>query len=283
MSQAEHIKKVREALAEPFPESDIEWRIQRAGEKNGKIWAMCLAYVTNRAIMERLDNVLGIDGWQNEFKPLEGGGNLCGISIKFGDEWVTKWDGAENTAVEAVKGGISGAMKRAAVQWGIGRYLYKLDVGFAINIGKGKLKGQYKDRDKKTVFFDYDSPILPERALPKGEKPKDRPRPEPRPKIAPKTNPKRDAMINEHLNKAENMQELLSLWEELTADEKQEYASLKDKRKAELSLPKECTKNPETCEPAYFVDEDDKTVVRCRAITDEPLCAFDKTGGNNGK
>ena len=42
-----------------------------------------------------------------------------------------KWDAAENTQVEAVKGGRSGAMKRAAVQWGIGRYLYNLEEGFA--------------------------------------------------------------------------------------------------------------------------------------------------------
>src|SRR5690606_35268028 len=41
-------------------------------------------------------------------------------------EWITKWDGAENTDVQAVKGGLSSSMRRAAVQWGIGRYLYRL-------------------------------------------------------------------------------------------------------------------------------------------------------------
>ena len=39
-------------LNEPFPVEDIEWRIQQSGDKNGKPWAMVLAYVTNRAIME---------------------------------------------------------------------------------------------------------------------------------------------------------------------------------------------------------------------------------------
>lgn len=53
---------------------------------------------------------------------LNNGGVECGISIKIDGEWITKWDAAENTQVEAVKGGRSGAMKRAAVQWGIGRY-----------------------------------------------------------------------------------------------------------------------------------------------------------------
>jgi hypothetical protein len=85
-------------LAEPFPPSDIEWRIGRAGNKDGKVWATCLAYITNRAIMERLDEVCGPDNWRNEYKTLPIGANdstvLCGISIKVGDEWVTKWDGS---------------------------------------------------------------------------------------------------------------------------------------------------------------------------------------------
>ena len=53
---------------------------------------------------------------------------LCTIQI-FDDErheWMEKTDGAENTDYEPVKGGLSDAMKRAASQWGIGRYLYKL-------------------------------------------------------------------------------------------------------------------------------------------------------------
>ena len=33
---------------------------------------------------------------------------------------------AENTDVEAVKGGLSTSMRRAAVQWGVGRYLYRI-------------------------------------------------------------------------------------------------------------------------------------------------------------
>ena len=51
---------------------------------------------------------------------------ICGISIRIGAEWVTKWDGAENTELESVKGGLSASMRRAAVQWGVGRYLYRL-------------------------------------------------------------------------------------------------------------------------------------------------------------
>lgn len=119
-------------LDEPFPTADIEWRVQSCGvTSNGKPWAMVLAYVTNRAIMKRLDDVCGKAFWRNEFLPAPDSGVMCGISIKVEEEWITKWDAAENTQVEAVKGGMSGAMKRAAVQWGIGRYLYSLEEGFA--------------------------------------------------------------------------------------------------------------------------------------------------------
>ena len=42
---------------EPFSPEDIEWRIQQSGKtRDGKVWAMVLAYVTNRAIMKRLDD-----------------------------------------------------------------------------------------------------------------------------------------------------------------------------------------------------------------------------------
>lgn len=53
---------------------------------------------------------------------------LCGIAIYFeGKGFITKWDGAEDSDIEPIKGGLSDSMKRAAYQWGIGRVLYSLD------------------------------------------------------------------------------------------------------------------------------------------------------------
>lgn len=159
-------------LGKPFPASDIEWRVQRSGVKNGKPWAMVLAYVTNRAILERLDKVCGHAGWQNKFIPGPTGGVLCGISIKCGSEWITKWDGADNTEVEAIKGGLSSAMKRAGSQWDIGRYLYNLEATFANVVDKGSNRGVAKDPDGKRVSFQWNDPQLPKWALPEGEAPK---------------------------------------------------------------------------------------------------------------
>lgn len=150
-------------LADPFPESDVEWRVQSSGVKGDAVWARVLAYITNRAIMERLDDVCGPENWRNEYKHGPDGAVLCGISIKVAGEWVTKWDGAENTDIEAVKGGLSNAMKRAGVQWGIGRYLYQLEEGFANCSG-----GPHFAKTKDGTTFRWTPPALPLWALPGG-------------------------------------------------------------------------------------------------------------------
>lgn len=161
-------------LQEPFPADDIEWRIGQSGKKNDKVWATALAYVTNRAIQNRLDEVCGPENWKNEFLHRVVGETtsvMCGISIRtnisvedefaYGD-WVTKWDGAEETDVESVKGGLSAAMKRAAVQWGIGRYLYDLPAGWAQIHDGGKNFAKLKEGGS----FKWDPPEIPASFLP---------------------------------------------------------------------------------------------------------------------
>lgn len=115
---------IMKRLQEPFPYSDIEWRVGSTTKDKTK--GLALAYVTNRAIQNRLDEIFGPFGWRNEYKEWKGNSQLCGISIKHEGEWITKWDGASDSNQEAVKGGLSDSMKRAAYQWGIGRYLYKI-------------------------------------------------------------------------------------------------------------------------------------------------------------
>jgi len=170
MESKQQKQDIRAKLLEPFDPFDIEWRVQQAGQQaNGKRWALVLAYVTNRAIMERLDDVFGIDGWQNEFQYMPDGGIVCGISARLAGEWVTKYDGADKTQIEATKGGLSGAMKRAGVQWGIGRYLYDLESTFVTLLDKDQKEQGY---DYLTAIVDkqkfwYDRPSLPKFALPK--------------------------------------------------------------------------------------------------------------------
>lgn len=139
------LKTAQEIFAElklPFAPEDLEWRLQQVNTE--KPWGIAVPYVTNRAIQNRLDDVAGPDNWYNEYKPWHSSGKkesqLCGISIYFEEtqRWVTKWDGAEDSDIEPVKGGLSDSMKRAAVQWGIGRILYEMDAVFVDVEQRGK-------------------------------------------------------------------------------------------------------------------------------------------------
>lgn len=112
------------ALAAPFPPDAISWRVGSTTQDKSK--GMALAYIDARDVMQRLDDVCGPAGWQCTY-PHANGKTVCSIAIKCGDEWVSKSDGAGDTDVEQEKGALSDAFKRAAVRWGIGRYLY--DIG----------------------------------------------------------------------------------------------------------------------------------------------------------
>lgn len=117
-------------LKNPLP--SIHWRAQMVSNKNPQApKAMALAYMDARDVMDRLDSVCGPQNWQDSYVESAKGRVICTISILIGDQWVSKSDGAGDTAVEGEKGGISDAFKRAAVKWGIGRYLYAIKAPWA--------------------------------------------------------------------------------------------------------------------------------------------------------
>lgn len=113
-----------ERLAAEFPRDAIHWRAQTLTQTGDK--ALALAYLDARDVMDRLDDVCGPAGWRNSYVETPKGRVIATIYIRVGEEWIGKSDGAGDTAVEGEKGGVSDALKRAAVCWGIGRYLYRL-------------------------------------------------------------------------------------------------------------------------------------------------------------
>jgi hypothetical protein len=120
---------VQQQLSRYFPEDEVDVRVGPTG--NG--YGMPLFYIPARRVQQRLDNVVGPMNWKVEFdEPVnrtkqEPAGAECTIYIRRTDgEWVGKSDVSPNTDTEGMKGGYSKAMVRAAVQWGIGRYLYFL-------------------------------------------------------------------------------------------------------------------------------------------------------------
>jgi len=150
-----NLQEIQEKLKAPFDPRQISWR---AGATNkDKTSALALAYIQARDVMKRLDDVMTIAGWDNDFEVYPSGMVVCRIGLKLPDgkqsRWVWKGNGAGETNIEAAKGSLSDAFKRAATMWGIGRYLYYLP----------------------TVWTKYDgykfveTPKLPEWAIPKEE------------------------------------------------------------------------------------------------------------------
>jgi hypothetical protein len=122
-------------------EIPYQWRVQSRNKDKTK--AICSAYIDARDVMNTLDKYCE-HGWQTDVKELAGfifygigvevpeltsEGKISGFSTTL---W--RWDtGAriednekDNMYEQAGKSAASDALKRAAVQWGVGRFLYDL-------------------------------------------------------------------------------------------------------------------------------------------------------------
>lgn len=136
------------ALAAPFPPEEVSWRLGSVSKE--KMRGMALAYLDARAVADRLDAICTPAGWQCRYSHANSK-TVCDIAVKCGDEWLWKADGAGDSDIEAEKGALSDAFKRAAVRWGVGRYLYTLDSPWVEIEAWGKsfkiVKGAYKELD----------------------------------------------------------------------------------------------------------------------------------------
>lgn len=120
--------KTLDILSQPIQPEEIEWRVQTQ-TKTGKL--IVVPYITNRCVMERFDKQFGWDGWESQFQEIKDG-FLCTLTVHIRPEdsmapqWrsISKTDVSDKTDIEPLKGGVSGAMKRCAVQFGLGRSLY---------------------------------------------------------------------------------------------------------------------------------------------------------------
>lgn len=142
--------EITKKLQAPFQAGSIEWRLQNTTADGSR--GLAVPYLDNRAIQNRLDEIFTPFGWKNNFLPWQGGSSqLCVISVMYNGEWIDKCDGAENTDIEPVKGGLSDAMKRCAVQLGIGRYLYQME-GIWVDVEKIERKGRTSYQIRQSEF-----------------------------------------------------------------------------------------------------------------------------------
>ncbi len=151
------------ALSAPFPAKDIFWRVGQRTEDNTQ--GRALPYISPRAVEDRLDEIVGPANWRNSFSDIVTGNRhvaaRCVLGILIDGMWVDKEDGAQvdanlggHGAELAVKGAYSDAFKRAAVKWGIGRYLYSFQAPWVALDERGRM---------------VDVPTLPPELLPEGD------------------------------------------------------------------------------------------------------------------
>lgn len=126
---------IHDMLSLPFKDSEVKWRVSQSGiSGSGRPYATVVPYLDARSVMQRFDNVLGADRWHNTVVEIKEG-FLATITVLCGNDdnltSISKQDVAELSNIEATKGGATDAFKRAAVLWGIGRYLYNTGSHFA--------------------------------------------------------------------------------------------------------------------------------------------------------
>lgn len=89
--------------------------------------AMAFAFIDARAVMDRLDTVLGCLRWQDCYDRMDDGSYRCSLSVLINTTWITKQGmssipGKDDDSKDME----SQSLKRAAVKYGIARYLYEI-------------------------------------------------------------------------------------------------------------------------------------------------------------
>ena len=180
MPRDPQVQALTAALAAPFEPREVKYKPQSV--KNNRCLAM--AYIDARLIQDRLDEVLGVENWEDGYKILVDGSVMCRLRVKLGDRWISKTDvgspSEQPDGGDRLKAAFSDALKRAAVKFGIGRYLYRL-------------AAQWVDYDpvKKQII---QVPQMPAFGIPKSKTPPPAAKPEaPTPTVVAKPEPKAEA------------------------------------------------------------------------------------------
>jgi hypothetical protein len=140
------------ALAAPFDLKAVKFKPAVVSGNR----AMAMAFVDARTVQDRLDEVVGVEGWQDDYEVLADGSVVCRLQVCLNGIWLTKVDVGSPSEQpddgDKRKAAFSDALKRAAVKFGVGRYLYRLPA-------------QWVDFDPKKKQF-VKTPTLPAFAQP---------------------------------------------------------------------------------------------------------------------
>jgi hypothetical protein len=120
--------EIAAALAEPFDPAEV--RVKPQALTKDKKRALPCWFIDARTVMDRLDAVVGVAGWQDDYDVLPTGEVVCRLTLVIDGVWIVKADVGGQSDQEDEgdrrKSAFSDALKRAAVKYGIGRYLYRI-------------------------------------------------------------------------------------------------------------------------------------------------------------
>lgn len=152
------------ALAAPFKRNEVKTL------KKGKT----ISYVTARTVMNRLDEVVGPENWWDDYIP-GAESVICRLTLVLPDgREVTKVDAGGYAGMsdqgDDDKSGFSDAFKRAAVKFGVSRYLYEDGVpNFAQGSQPAQEPRSQPERNgsaRPTASAAQDRPVAPQTPAP---------------------------------------------------------------------------------------------------------------------
>ncbi len=215
-------------------EIPYKWKVQTAKE-----WGCdCVAYIDARDVMDMLDEVVGPENWQDRYEQVDKS-LFCHLSIRVGDEWITKSDCGMPSNMEAEKGEASDAFKRAAVKWGVGRFLYSLGmvkIKETICTNPGEPNPKYKKyvpaKDGKRIY-DVTAHIIQNnlyqpKGAPAGKQPEQKTGYTPKPKAAQSPTPKADVTDSQGMSTIGQREEIQELCAEKNSGGKKFQDLLKE-------------------------------------------------------
>ena len=152
-------------LAAPTPKDEVKTKPGRGGSGN-------LSFIDARFVFDRFDTALGPNLWQLEIgwsadidleprlnrnnqaidgTEAHGSYPLARIGVFCEQGWVWRTDIGSYSDIESVKGGVSDAIKRTAVQWGVGRDLYDPDSDARSTNRSVPVTAEQRDRAEQAV------------------------------------------------------------------------------------------------------------------------------------
>lgn len=172
------LNEILQKLSAPFSAQTIQWRVGATSKDKSK--GQALAYIEARNVMDRLDQTLGLD-WEDTYELIyeetypipptnktelaflaekqhpekKITGVKCKLSIIVEGKKITKEGIGVLSAASELKGAESDSLKRAAIKFGIGRYIYKIPNYWV---------------DLNTYKQIVQNPVLPDEFLPEEEK-----------------------------------------------------------------------------------------------------------------